>query len=349
MKPLSSLDALRALRLVAVLGAVGLACAGAREAVRALDPNEGTGAALSDAGTAALPEASAAVTPAPAAEAGASCGEELPRACLPAGLAQFGRAAPEERFEERPPRAWRARAFALDREEVSAQEYQRCVDSGRCRAAACDDGTPVSAQGPARCIAWEDARAYCEYARGRLPSEAEWERAAAGLLPLHRRYPWGDEEPEGGVPEDRTPEGVRSLARGVAEWVDDVGAPYLLPPPPDVQGADASEAGPSGDAGELGDASDAGAAEAGERAPRARSESNDTAETEGPDAGNELPADAGLTLVDAMPQGPRSGAWRVARGGNDGAPASDGTSTRRRFRRNGERKVWIGFRCAYEL
>jgi formylglycine-generating enzyme required for sulfatase activity len=258
------------------------------------------------------------------------------RVCLPAAIAQFGRSAPEAHFEERPARAARLRGFEIDRDEVSAQRYRACVDAGRCAAPHCDDGALLGAEGPARCVSWSEARAACAFLGGRLPSEAEWERAAAGALPFHHAYPWGDDAgpwvdarvsawrdaDEPAPITDETDDGVRNLGGGVAEWVDDVGAFYLAPPRHDAGVADAT-------------VEDGGSA-------------SETAEREFADAGLELPGDSGLPLVDD-PRGPREGPWRVVRGGDDAVPFGGWTTSRRRFRLPGDRRVWIGFRCVYDL
>src|SRR5262249_48335217 len=82
--------------------------------------------------------------------------------------------------------------FAIDRKEVTVRDYKACVEAGAC---ALD---PLVA-GPAGYVAdalpivevtWPEARAFCAWRGGRLPTEAEWERAARG--DDARIWPWGE-------------------------------------------------------------------------------------------------------------------------------------------------------------
>lgn len=96
-------------------------------------------------------------------------------------------------------------SFFIDTHEVTVARYKACVDAGGCQApamvydadhdvaVACNWGRPESDQHPINCVTWDEADTFCRWDAKQLPSESQWERAAAGAT--GSLYPWGDTPP----------------------------------------------------------------------------------------------------------------------------------------------------------
>ena len=148
-------------------------------------------------------------------------------------------------------------AFWIDQTEVTNGMYQECVEAGGCTPPSSVGshtrdfyyGNPEYADYPVIFVDWFSATDYCTWAGRRLPTEAEWEKAARGINGA--RFPWGnggisgnllnfadrnsdvawadqsiddgyaDTAPVGSYPDGTSPYGVLNMAGNVNEWVAD--------------------------------------------------------------------------------------------------------------------------------
>jgi formylglycine-generating enzyme required for sulfatase activity len=166
--------------------------------------------------------------------------EQTGRVLIPAG--PFTRGSTRGADDERPVKVRSLPTFRIDRTEVTRAMYGRCVAARRCKPLAVDLGADPNL--PVTSVNWNEARAFCAFAGGRLPSEDEWEKAARGGD--GREFPWGKDldcahanwgnfENEGpcagknpgkpvdvgSYPQGASPLGVLDMAGNVWEWVAD--------------------------------------------------------------------------------------------------------------------------------
>lgn len=164
--------------------------------------------------------------------------------------------APDARPREQPQREVALPGYFIDRLEVTNAAYARFVATGEVaapphwdRAERGQDGAerrtydPRIADHPVTHVSWAEASAFAAWRGGRLPTEAEWEKAARGAD--GRRFPWGERAhvrahihvapnrlrvvptaPAGVHGDDRSPYGVLDLGGNVAEWTADPFRPY---------------------------------------------------------------------------------------------------------------------------
>jgi formylglycine-generating enzyme required for sulfatase activity len=139
-------------------------------------------------------------------------------------------------------------AYYIDKYEVTNARYKACVDAGGCTAPGSVNswtrspyyGTSTYADYPVINVTWHQASAFCAWGGKRLPTEAEWEKAARGSSDT-RKYPWGNSAPDctktnywssggdcggdtsrvGSYPSGASPYGVMDMSGNVWEWVND--------------------------------------------------------------------------------------------------------------------------------
>jgi formylglycine-generating enzyme required for sulfatase activity len=164
---------------------------------------------------------------------------------IPAGIFFMGadNREPDASADEMPGHWVYLDTFWIDRTEVTNAMYETCVQAGGCSPPAEKGsktrlfyyGDPRYRDYPVIHVSWEDASAYCQWMGRRLPTEAEWEKAARGAD--RRSYPWGDADPTtrltnynnqvgdttpvGSYPDGASPYDLLDMAGNVREWVGD--------------------------------------------------------------------------------------------------------------------------------
>jgi serine/threonine-protein kinase len=174
---------------------------------------------------------------------------------VPAG--EFMMGGNDGHADEKPQHTVYLDSFWIDKTEVTNAMYARCVQDAKCSRP--EDTTHYDKSTyenhPVVYVSWDDAYAYCSWANRRLPTEAEWEKAARGID--KRSYPWGNVVPKpdllnydskignttevGSYETGKSFYGAYDMAGNVWEWVNDWYQPayYQISPSSNPQGSDA--------------------------------------------------------------------------------------------------------------
>jgi formylglycine-generating enzyme required for sulfatase activity len=167
----------------------------------------------------------------------------MPQVYIPAGTFRMGGMDARRAPDEVPVHDVTMHAFWMDQLEVTNAMYALCVDAGVCEPPQSVESqrrfdyyeNPEFRDYPVVSVTWGQAMTYCTWADRRLPTEAEWERAARG--DDLRTFPWGEDKPDwrfanfnyivkdtsrvGSYPLGASPFGVLDMAGNVAEWTND--------------------------------------------------------------------------------------------------------------------------------
>ncbi|MZH04243.1 MAG: formylglycine-generating enzyme family protein [Nitrospinae bacterium] len=164
---------------------------------------------------------------------------------FPEGEFEMGSPTGQGKKNEHPQHKVYLNAFYLDKYEVTFSDFEVYLESNLDKYPTITGwidrkARPDMLDKPIFGLQWKRCRNYCAWRGKRMPTEAEWERAARGIE--NRIYPWGNEEPDktranfgnccfiqkgkvltktGYFKKGYTPEGVADLGGNVAEWVGD--------------------------------------------------------------------------------------------------------------------------------